>query len=149
MKKLINQIKEALSKVFGGFLEILVDRGQIAIKVTNIVKDFIENPAVDLVVALTPNKKDDVLLARAKVLVPKILVQIGMAMAIVQKAEAESDPEVAYSVVLSYISTKLPEDGKAIFYRELSGRVAQALSDGNISTAESIVLVQLIFKNLL
>jgi len=92
MKKLINQIKEALSKVFGGFLEILVDRGQIAIKVTNIVKDFIENPAVDLVVALTPNKKDDVLLARAKVLVPKILVQIGMAMAIVQKAEAESDP---------------------------------------------------------
>ncbi len=130
MKKLINQIKEALSKVFGGFLEILVDRGQIAIKVTNIVKDFIENPAVDLVVALTPNKKDDVLLARAKVLVPKILVQIGMAMAIVQKAEAESDPEVAYSVVLSYISTKLPEDGKAIFYRELSGRVAQALSDG-------------------
>jgi hypothetical protein len=149
MKKLINQIKEALSKVFGGFLEILVDRGQIAIKVTNIVKDFIENPAVDLVVALTPNKKDDVLLARAKVLVPKILVQIGMAMAIVQKAEAESDPEVAYSVVLSYISTKLPEDGKAIFYRELSGRVAQALSDGNISTAESIGLVQLIFKKLL
>ena len=149
MKKLINQIKEALSKVFGGFLEILVDRGQIAIKVTNIVKDFIENPAVDLVVALTPNKKDDVLLARAKVLVPKILVQIGMAMAIVQKAEAESDPEVAYSVVLSYISTKLPEDGKAIFYRELSGRVAQALSDGNMSVAESIGLVQLIFKKLL
>jgi hypothetical protein len=101
------------------------------------------------VVALTPNKKDDVLLARAKVLVPKILVQIGMAMAIVQKAEAESDPEVAYSVVLSYISTKLPEDGKAIFYRELSGRIAQALSDGNISTAESIGLVQLIFKKLL
>jgi len=126
-----------------------VDRGQIAIKVTNIVKDFIENPAVDLVVALTPNKKDDVLLARAKVLVPKILVQIGMAMAIVQKAEAESDPEVAYSVVLSYISTKLPEDGKAIFYRELSGRVAQALSDGNMSVAESIGLVQLIFKKLL
>jgi len=149
MKKLINQIKEALSKVFGGFLEILVDRGQIAIKVTNIVKDFIENPAVDLVVALTPNKKDDVLLARAKVLVPKILVQIGMAMAIVQKAEAESDPEVAYSVVLSYISTKLPEDGKAIFYRELSGRIAQALSDGNMSVAESIGLVQLIFKKLL
>ena len=149
MKKLINQIKEALSKVFGGFLEILVDRGQIAIKVTNIVKDFIENPAVDLVVALTPNKKDDVLLARAKVLVPKILIQIGMAMAIVQKAEAESDPEVAYSVVLSYISTKLPEDGKAIFYRELSGRIAQALSDGNMSVAESIGLVQLIFKKLL
>jgi len=149
MKKLINQIKEALSKVFGGFLEILVDRGQIAIKVTNIVKDFIENPAVDLVVALTPNKKDDVLLARAKVLVPKILVQIGMAMAIVQKAEAESDPEVSYSVVLSYISTKLPEDGKAIFYRELSGRIAQALSDGNMSVAESIGLVQLIFKKLL
>jgi hypothetical protein len=149
MKKLINQIKLTLSRVFGSFLNFLVERGNVAVKVTDIVKSFIENPAVDLVVSLTPTKKDDLILMKAKKLIPKVSLQIGMAMAIISEAEAAENEAEAFSKVLAYVSSNLPEDGKAIFYRELSGRVAEALSDGTVSTAEAISIVQLIFKKVL
>ena len=149
MKKLINTIKSTLSRVFGSFLTFLVDRGKVAVTVTDIVKSFIENPAVDLVVKLTPTKTDDLILMKAKKLIPKVSIQIGMAMAIISEAEASKSESEAFSKVLAYVSSKLPQEGKAIFYRELSGKVAEALSDGTVSTAEAVAIVQLIFKKVL
>jgi hypothetical protein len=43
----------------------------------------------------------------------------------------------------------LPEEGRAIFYRELSGKIAEALSDGIITTPEAIAIAQLVFKKVI
>lgn len=149
MKKLLEKIKNALLKAFGALLDFFVRNGEVAIKVTNTVKEIINNPAIDWVVALTPTKADDKLLAEAKKIVPQVALKVGLAMNIITIAEAEEDKVIAFSKVLDFVSTQLSEEGKAIFYRELSGAVAEALSDGNISGGEAIAIVQLIFKKLL
>lgn len=149
MKKLFKKIKLALEKAFGELLGFLVKNGTVAIKVTDIVKGVIENPAIEWAVALTPTKKDDEILARAKVLVPTLAVKIGLAMGIIKEVEASANIEVAFSRVLNHVTEFLPDEGRAIFYRELSGAIAKALSDGNMSTAEAIGIVQLIFKKVL
>lgn len=146
MKKLINKIKTFLAKAWGSLFFFLVDKGEVAIKVTNVVKDILNNPAIDWVVELTPTKADDILVSKAKVFVPKVANQIGLAMGILRNAEDEKD---AFEKVLNYVS-QLPLEGKAIFLREFSGHLALALSDdGKVSPAEMIGLVQLIYKGLI
>lgn len=149
MKKLINQIKTTLSRVFGSFLTFLVDRGQVAVTATNILKSIIENPALSFVTELTPNKKDDALLAKAKKLVPNLAVKVALAMSIIKETDAQADKDIALSIILDKVRDHLPEDGKAIFYRELSGAIAEALSDGTVTTAEAVAIVQLVFKKVL
>ena len=142
MRKIINAIRNA----FGSLLGFLVTRGEVAVKVTDMVKSVIENPLVNWVVLLTPNKTDDALLTKAKVLIPKVGVKVAMAMGILNQVNESETTEQAFGKVLEYVSQALPMEGRAIFYRELSGQLAEALSDGKISTAEAVALVQLIFK---
>ena len=149
MKNLFSKIKSTLSKVFGSLLGFLVSRGQIAVKVTDIVKAIIENPLLSFAVELTPTKADDAILAKAKQIVPEIAIKIGLAMGIVNEVAVQTDPEKALAVILDQIRHVLPEEGKAIFYRELSGKIAEALSDGVITTAEGVAIAQLIFKKVL
>jgi len=149
MKKLLEKIKGALLKAFGKLLDFLVQNGEVAIKVTNTVKEIINNPAIDWVVALTPTNTDDKILKEAKIIVPKIALKIGLAMNIISIADSESDQAIAFSKVLDFVSQQLNEDGKAIFYRELSGAIAEALSDGTMSGGEAVGIVQLIFKKII
>ena len=145
MKQLIQKIRN----VFGSLFYRIVNRGDAAVKVTNILKGVINNPALEWVVELTPTKADDLPLRKAKVLLPKVTLQVGLAMGIIKAIDAEQDPKKAMAILLEVIKDKLPNDGKAIFYREVSGKLAEALSDGTLSTAESIAIVQLIFKKVL
>ena len=110
---------------------------------------MIENPLVNWAVLLTPTKKDDALLAKAKVLIPQVGVKVAMAMGILNQVNESETTEQAFGKVLEYVSKSLPMEGRAIFYRELSGQLAEALSDGKVSTAEAVALVQLIFKKVL
>lgn len=145
MRRIINAIKNA----FGSALSFLISRGEVAVKATDIVKQVIENPLVNWAVLLTPTKADDVLLAKAKVLIPKLGVKVAMAMGILNQVNESETTEQAFGKVLEYVSQSLPMEGRAIFYRELSGQLAESLSDGKVSTAEAVALVQLIFKKVL
>lgn len=146
MKNFLNKIKNALIKAFGSLLDFLMKNGDAAVKVTNLVKDVVNNPAMDWAVALTPTTVDDKLLAKAKVIVPQVAVKVGLAMQIIKEADLAESEAVAFSKILSLVSSELPDEGKAIFYRELSGAIAKALSDGVVSTAEAIAIAQLVFK---
>jgi hypothetical protein len=149
MKKLFEKIKLALSKAFGAFLSILIKNADAAVKVVDIVKAVIENPAIDWVVALTPSEKDDELLRKAKQLTPKIMAQVAFYMGLISAIQAESDPEKAASIVFNLIADKIPNDGRGIFYRELSAEIGKALSDGEIENAEIGAIVQLVRKKIL
>ena len=143
MKKVIEKIRLAISKVFGSILQFILDNGDVAIKVTNIVKDVINNPLLDYTVALTPTKADDVLLTKAKKLAPIVSTKLALAMGIAKEAELTGDPLVVASKVFDIIRESIPEEGRAIFYRELSGKIGVALSDGKITEGEIIGILQL------
>jgi hypothetical protein len=149
MKSIINKIKVFLMNAWGNLFGFLVSKADVAIKLTDIVKSVIDNPATGYAVAWTPTRLDDKLLADAKLILPKITVQLGIAMNLVNAIDAEKDPEKMAGLVFAFVSEKLPNDGKAIFYRELSGKIALALSDGKFSTGEIIALVQLVYNKLI
>ena len=117
-------------------LNFILDRGEVAIKVTNIVKDIVNDPAVNWVAALTPTKADDALLAHGKRLAPEIAVKLAVAMSIADKGALEKDPLVVSGKIFELVRNVLPEEGKAIFYRELSGLVAEVLADGVVTKEE-------------
>jgi hypothetical protein len=149
MKKVIERIKLAISKVFGSILEFIIDNGDAAIKVTNIVKDVINNPLLDYTVALTPTKADDVLLIKAKQLVPVVSAKLALAIGIAKEAELSGDPLVVAGKVFEIIRESIPEEGRAIFYRELSGKIGAALSDGKITEGEIIGILQLKYHKII
>jgi hypothetical protein len=149
MKKIGAIISLFLERVWGKMLIFLVSNGEVAIKVTNIVKAVIENPAVNWAVAMTPTSVDDAVLAKAKQIVPKVVLHVGLAMGIIRAVDESEDAIEASAKVIEYVRMFIPEHGKGVFYRELSGKVLEALSDGKVSIAEAVGLVQLIFKGII
>lgn len=149
MKNLFSKIKNILAKAFDSVLDFLLNNADVAIKVTNTVKEVINNPIIGLAVALTPNKKDDAILARAKLIAPDVVIKFGLALKMISIADAESDRLIAASKIMEFISNELPEEGKAIFLRELSGKIGEALSDGDISGSEIYGIIQLRYKKLI
>jgi len=149
MKKVIEKIKLAIGKVFGSILEFIIDNGEVAIKATNIVKTVINNPLVDYTVALTPTKADDILMVKAKKLVPALSVKLAFAMGIAKEAELSGDPLVIAGKVFDIIRESIPEEGRAIFYRELSGKIGVALADGKITSGEIIAILQLKYHKII
>lgn len=149
MKKVIERIKLAISKVFGHILDFILDNGDVAIKVTDIVKDVVNNPLIDWGVALTPTKSDDVLLAKAKKLVPVVSVKLAVVMGLAKEADLSGDPNKVAGKVFEMVREVLPEEGHAVFYRELSGMIGEALADGKITRGELIAILQLKYHKLL
>ncbi len=80
---------------------------------------------------------------------PKIMVQVGFYMGLIDAVTKESDPEKATSMVFEAIAQKIPSEGKGVFYRELATEIAKALEDGEVDKSELGAIVQLVRKNIL
>lgn len=142
----MNELLQKIRNFFAKRWDLILKHGETAIKVTDLIKSVIENPALDYVVLLTPIKGDDILLSKAKKIAPRLSLNLGLAMSIIKESEASEKPEIALGKVLGLLSKEVGKSLRPIFYRELSGAIAEALSDGKISGGEAIALVQLIRK---
>lgn len=149
MKRFISRIKGFLKQAWEAAFPVLIKYGEAAVAVTDIVKGVVDSPVTDLVVKLTPTQADDAVLAKAKLILPVVTYQLGLSLGIVKELNDGDSVEEVMAIILKHVGEQLPKEGKAIFYRELSGQVAYALADGNISKAEAVALTQLIFKKLL
>ena len=149
MKKAWEKLKLTLLKFWGKLFGLLLKHGHVAITVTGLFKDLVRNPLLDAVVLFTPTPLDDALLAKAKILAPKIAFKVALALNIAEDLnESESEME-AISKIALYISEHIGSDVEGIFYRELSAQIGVALSDGVVSTAEIMAIIQLIFKKII
>jgi hypothetical protein len=146
MKKLKEFIVSLARNIWAGTLSVLIKNSETAVKVTDIVKSIIENPALNFAIELTPTQKDDYLLARAKKLVPVIGMRVALAFNIAEVAKSTEDEFEKFTLIMDLVREQFNADGKGAFYREFSGMVLEALSDGKISLAESVGLVQFAFK---
>jgi hypothetical protein len=146
MKKLKDFIVNLARNIWAGTLSVLIKNSETAVKVTDIVKSIIENPALNFAVELTPTQKDDYLLAKAKKLVPMIGMRVALAFNIAEVAKSTDDEFEKFTLIMDLVREQFNEDGKGAFYREFGGMVLEALSDRKISLAESVAIVQFAFK---
>lgn len=142
MKKLFIKIGNWLKSFFTESFDWLEINADYAVQAVNIVKKIINNPVVDMAVALTPTTIDDKILAAAKSYIARAAADLLIVYNILKGSET---PEEVLRKLTNYVSG-LTDDQKAIFYVQLSGKVMQILADGKVTLAEAITITQYIFK---
>lgn len=143
MKKLTDWVKEKLLALWGAVYFIVLNHSAFAIRITNILKEVAENKSVNAYVTFTKNNIDDKVLA----LVTKSVKLVGVSLQIVKENETLED---AFDTVLTHLN-QLPDYGKGILLREISGAIAKARAEDSpagkkVSIGEFIAIVQLLFK---
>jgi ribosome-associated translation inhibitor RaiA len=136
-KKLFEKVKELFSDSFD---KLRLFSG-VAVKVTAVIKEVVENPLLGLAVDLTKTTKDNQILAKVLVIVPQVTAHIAIAHGIIQATDDNSDTTGALIEHLRKISPA----ARASFWVMLSGEINKALADGKISLAEAIALAQLVY----
>lgn len=140
MKKLWRKIKLKVPVLFSKFKKTVENNIEPAIKVVNLVKDAVENPAANIIVAITPFNWDDEALKIAKMVLPKVLIELNIVKSIIGKPTHE-----AVKAIVEEIRQYTP-DARARFYEDLAVKVAYALADGKISGKELGELASFIYN---
>lgn len=147
MKELVSRVKNFLHNLLGDLLPVLLKNGRVAVKVVDIVKEVVENPLLNLAVSLTPTKKDDIALRKAKMITSELMGKLGFAMRMVESIEMQEDPKVVAKWVSEHLRGYSSDSEKAVFYRELAGLILESLmDDGKISTGEYVAIGQFLFR---
>ncbi len=114
-----------------------------ATKVVNDIKNGIFNVA-DVLVAITPTDKDDVFLKKAKLALEKVIPEVMAVQGLIAGNERFEDvlPEF-----VNWMGNK-SNSGRAVFWRELVGKLVEVLADGNVTFNEALALAMIIYSEI-
>lgn len=108
-----------------------------AIKVVEMIKQFVESPATPLLVRLIPGEVDDVVAAQLKLWLPKILIQLNLVNDI---ASLQTNDEIVQAVINRL--REIPKVDRKAKYLEIASKLSTFLIDGKLTWEEIVVLVQ-------
>lgn len=141
MKSIWQHIKLFFSKVFSGAIAYVNKYVKPSIEVVQLLKQFTESPALPLLNALIPGQLDDVIAAKLKEALPKVLVGLELANGCAKK---QSNDEIIQCVI-SYLQQVSP-DARKQYWLSVASRLSMYLSDGKLTWAEAIMLVQYTYQ---
>jgi len=137
-KKLFKWITNWYDVIFEKYSE----EGTAAVRVGNLIKDVIDSPHADIIVALTPTPVDDWLLSRAKRhLLPAIEIW-GQSRSIISQGGTKTDAVLAVTDHLK----EYAKDARKEFIVSIVADVAVYMSDEKISWGEGLLLTQKIHR---
>jgi hypothetical protein len=136
-QRLFGQIAGFFVRIFGKAKEFLKKEIPTAIKVVEQIKYYMDGPVLPLINALIPGEVDNIISAKIKAELPKILVQLKIAEECAGKATNDQIVQCA----IDHLKKYHPEAQKAYFLN-IAAMLSKALVDGKLSTGEIIVLVQ-------
>ena len=139
MKQILNWLTSLWTKVFKGY-DWLRPRAIAAVNVVNMIKNNVSSVA-DTIVAITPTKKDDEFLVKAKKAAEKVVTEMAAVEGIIAGNETF---ETALQDFVSYLDSKT-EKARLKFWVELAGQIVVVLSDGRVTINEAIALAQIIY----
>lgn len=139
MKQILNWLTSLWTKVFKGY-DWLRPRAIAAVNVVNMIKNNVSSVA-DTIVAITPTKKDDEFLVKAKKAAEKVVTEMAAVEGIIAGNETF---ETALQDFVAYLEGKT-EKARLKFWVELAGQIVVVLSDGRVTINEAIALAQIIY----
>lgn len=143
MKKFLEKLRLFVVSVVGNVFDLFRLNSEVAVKITSILKKYVEDPASDLIVSIIPGDIDNIILAKLKKVLPVVLEKVSLAHGILLSSETDSD---VVSAVIDHLKSISPEL-RAAFWVSFSGELNVALSDGKLSFAEAVALAQLVYIN--
>lgn len=141
MKKLFKKISLWFKHGISGLKSILKKVVQPSIYVANLVNDIINNPVANIVVSLTPTKWDDDAIRYAKLVLPKVLLELN----VLNDLQNKSDSEVI-TAIISEVRNYTKND-KAKFIEDLTLLLTKDLSDGKLTSDELLELIKFASNN--
>lgn len=142
MKKIIVWLTSLWMQITKGY-DWLRPRALKAVEVINLVKGNIGSVA-DVLVAITPTDKDDVFLKKAKLALEKVIPEVMAVQGLIAGNERFEDvlPEF-----VNWMGNK-SNSGRAVFWRELVGKLVEVLADGKVTFNEALALAMIIYSEL-
>lgn len=137
---IFQKIGKFFNKIFRRSHEIIESAVEPAMKVIDLLRIVINNPAVDFLTALTKTDLDDRIVEGVRRWLPEVAEAWGL----VVDARNKTIGEILI-VLMNYLNG-LPEVTKNRLYREFAAQLAELMADGKLSYADAIVLVQLYFN---
>jgi hypothetical protein len=140
MKKLFKKIAKFWNKITGKAKKIIQDHIEPAITVVQLLKDAVENPAMNLLTAITPFNWDDIAVKAAKNLLPVALLELK----ILKDASGKSTSEMVRQIIEEI--RKYTKSDRAKFYEDIAAKLAVMLADGKLSIDEAAELVKFVYE---
>jgi len=133
-----------LKKVWGGIKSVFNDLPNdlknavhIGVVVTENVKKFVDSPGADILTAIIPTEVDDVIKARLRANLPKILTELKLA----DKCGQLTDPSEIVKCAVQTLQ-QIEGDFKSAFLHDLSILIAQVASDGKLDWKDGTYILQ-------
>lgn len=141
MKNIWRHIKLFFSKVFSGAIAHVNKYVKPSIEAVQLLKSFTESPVLPLLNALIPSQLDDVITAKLKEALPKILAGLELA----DKCAKQPSNDEIIQCVIAQLKTFSPDVRKQ-YWLSVASRLSMYLSDGKLTWAEAIMLVQYTYQ---
>lgn len=128
-------------KILGAGIEWLRPKATTAVKIVNIIKDFVESDTAGAIVAFTPTKVDDVLLAKMRTSLPQIAFQLQVTGMVLESGT----PDQVIAALIKFLQQQNKEV-RAMFYLQLAAKLTEAFADGQIDRVEAAAISQIIYR---
>lgn len=144
MKKLLRIIGDFIKRLFIGISPMLKTAVAIGVEVAEKIKDFdTANPFVgEIITSLIPGSVDDMLKAKIREYLPKIVVELKL----VQVTVGLTDPDEIMIAAIKVLQ-QLDKDYKSAFLHNLSIMVARVAADGKLDWSDAVYLMEWYYQN--
>jgi len=142
LKTVINEIWGEIETLFTSFPAELKTAIHIGVAVTENVKSFVDSPAADILTALIPGEIDDEIKNWLRAKLPAILTELKLA----DSCTGLSDPGQITACAVKVLQG-LDGDVKSAFLHSLSVFIAQTASNGKLTWADGVAILQWYYEN--
>ncbi len=143
MKKVFQFFKRIFGKESRNKLAIA------AIDIVNAIKKVADNPALDLITALTKTKVDDVILAKIRKVLPIISEQLLRQHGKVSNSSKNITADEIMHLLIRLINDyKDSKDNRTNLLSALAAKILQELTDGSIDYFEAKAQTQKLYREL-
>lgn len=130
-----------VKRILGGAIEWLRPKANTAIKIVDLIKEAVESDTAGAVVAFTPFKWDDVLLATARKILPSVITKLQVTGMILNS----DNPDTAIASLITFLKAQ-NKDVRSMFYVQLAAKITEAYADGKVDNSEIIAITQMLYK---
>jgi len=144
-KKLLSRLKRQTNETR---FDVVIRYSDASVKITSLLKKFVEGKVDNFIVAQIPGVADDALLALLESQIPRFALKTAMINNILKAGKNNEDPVKA---IARYVNT-LRIEGQEEFYAKFAARlvldIIEAKSDGVFEFAEVLAISQIRFLEL-
>jgi hypothetical protein len=142
LKAFLTKIWAGIESLFDGFPAEMKTAIHIGVVVTQNIKNFVDSPAADILTAVIPGDIDDDIKNWLRAKLPEILAELKLA----DSCSGLTDP-VQITECAVKVLQGLSGDIQNSFLHSLSILIAQTASNGVLTWADGVTIVQWYYQN--